>query len=420
MTSREARNHEDETSNPETRRRPLMRGLITVAVVLLAAAAASACGPGGRFADGVVSRLPIEKPPRAAGSLDGATVYSKDILTETYTIDRIYKSMTGPMGTLRFEIEPGGSPELLWVTGFEAVMTAPDGETEMSREFMCHSNLSIRPGPGVMYEFPTALQPTSGRLFTLAQGQLSIRLPRGFGVPVLSNQTVQIAAQVLNHNIADRPFEVRHRITIDFVRDRDLARPLTPLMPRAVFGMKLIDGSDGYFALRADEIDAKLHGEGCQVGVDAGTQYSAVLKDDQGRTFSGHWIVKPGHEENHTLVTKFLALPYDTTLHYVAVHLHPFAVSVELRDLTGGTIVYRSLARQVPDRVGLAEVGSFSSAQGVPLYKDHQYEVVSVYDNTSGVDQDAMATMFLYLAAKDLDLARFRRGAMSPDERNSR
>ena len=110
-------------------------------------------------------------------------------------------------------------------------------------------------------------------------------------------------------------------------------------------------------------------------------------------------------------MTKLLALPYDTTLHYVAVHLHPFAQSVELRDLTDGATVYRSRARQVPDRVGLAEVDSFSSVEGIRLSKDHEYEVVSVYDNTSGVDQDAMATMFLYLAAKDLDLARLRRAA---------
>jgi hypothetical protein len=36
------------------------------------------------------------------------------------------------------------------------------------------------------------------------------------------------------------------------------------------------------------------------------------------------------------------------------------------------------------------------------MYADHEYEVISIYDNTSGEDQDAMATMFLYLVAKDL------------------
>jgi hypothetical protein len=385
-------------------RSAILAAILLPAVVVIG----TGCGAGGWFAHPSVSRLPVEKPVRTVATLDGTPVYRKEILTEVYTIDRIYKSMTGPMATLRFELQPDGGPELMWVTGFEATMMAPDGETEMSREFMCHSNLSTRQDPGTTYRLPTALQARS-RLFTLAQGQLSIHLPPGFGVPVLSNQTLQIAAQVLNHNIADHAFDVRHRITIDFMRDRDLRRPLTPLIPRAVFGMKLIEGPDGYFAMRQDEIDAKLHGEGCQVGVDAGTQYTSTFKDEYGRTFSGHWIVKPGREENRTLVTRFLDLPYDTTLHYVAVHLHPFAVSVELYDRTSGKTVYRSGARQMPDRVGLDEVDSFSSAEGIPVYKDHQYEVVSVYDNTSGVDQDAMATMFLYLAAKDLDLSAFRR-----------
>lgn len=382
-----------------------------VACLALAAGPCTGCGAGGLFDGDTVTRLPVERPARAAATGPGPPVFRKEFLTEVFTIDRVYKSMTGPMGTHRFELDQTAEGELVWITGFEAVMVAPDGETEMSREFMCHSNLSIRPGPGFVYRLPTALQPSGGRLFTLAQGQLSIRLPPGFGVPALSNQTVQIAGQVLNHNVTDHPVEVRHRIGIDFIRDRDLTAPPTPLVPRAVFGMKLVEGPDGYFALRQEEIDARLHGEGCQVGQDAGTQYSGLVEDEQGRTFSAHWIVKPGREENHTLVTRLLALPYDTRVHYVAVHLHPFAESVELRDLTRGETVYRSRARQTPGRVGLAEVESFSSEEGIPLYKDHEYEVVSVYDNTSGVDQDSMATMFLYLASRDLDLERLRRAA---------
>ncbi|MGE4605458.1 MAG: hypothetical protein AAEJ52_01805 [Myxococcota bacterium] len=43
-----------------------------------------------------------------------------------------------------------------------------------------------------------------------------------------------------------------------------------------------------------------------------------------------------------------------------------------------------------------------SSADGIPIYRDHEYELISTYNNTSGVDQDAMATMFLYVRATDL------------------
>ena len=44
---------------------------------------------------------------------------------------------------------------------------------------------------------------------------------------------------------------------------------------------------------------------------------------------------------------------------------------------------------------------SLASIDGIPVYADHQYEQVSVYDNTSGEPQDAMAVMYLYLLDKE-------------------
>src|SRR5262249_10503057 len=38
------------------------------------------------------------------------------------------------------------------------------------------------------------------------------------------------------------------------------------------------------------------------------------------------------------------------------------------------------------------------SEEGIPLIKGHRYELVSVYNNTSGIDQDSMASMFFGLA----------------------
>lgn len=58
-----------------------------------------------------------------------------------------------------------------------------------------------------------------------------------------------------------------------------------------------------------------------------------------------------------------------------------------MRDLTTGESLYTARARGLAERIGLAEVGAYSSAEGIPVYRDHEYELVSVYDNTSGVDQ---------------------------------
>ncbi len=65
------------------------------------------------------------------------------------------------------------------------------------------------------------------RLFTLSQGQLEMRFPEGFGVPIRSDELLQVNTQVLNLNWPDKTFKVRHHVTIDYVRDRDCRIPIS-------------------------------------------------------------------------------------------------------------------------------------------------------------------------------------------------
>ena len=62
--------------------------------------------------------------------------------------------------------------------------------------------------------------------------------------------------------------------------------------------------------------------------------------------------------------------------------------------------MFRAETRSPPLRIGLDHVEHFSSAKGIALYKDHQYELVSVYDNTTNEMQDSMAVMLLYMLDK--------------------
>jgi hypothetical protein len=96
-------------------------------------------------------------------------------------------------------------------------------------------------------------------------------------------------------------------------------------------------------------------------------------------------------------------LPFDTRVHYIAIHLHPFAESLELRDLTADTTVFKSAVRSPFDRIGIDHVEHFSSEEGIPVFEDHEYELVSVYNNTTGEEQDSMAVMFLYVLDKELE-----------------
>jgi hypothetical protein len=338
---------------------------------------------------------------------------TETVLSPIYTVDRKYRSMMGPYSEQQILLdgvpEPGSEdfaqgedppppagddPDLLWITGYRAVMVGADGSEPAAQEFMCHSNLDL--DVLAHEELWGQAAGFGSRLFTLSQGQFEVRFPPGFGIPVLSSETLSLTTQVLNLNVEGPPFEVRHKVSVEYLRDRDVKVPMKALFPTAAYGLALVEGEEGYFGVRRP--DEEQHGPGCLVGENASDhEYS----DGMGRKFTGHWVVKPGREVNRTLVTQLMQLPYDTTIHYIAVHLHPFAESLELRDLTAGETLFLSSARNYEDKIGLSHVDALTSADGIPVYRDHEYELVSTYNNTTGEDQDSMAVMYIYL--RDLE-----------------
>lgn len=358
------------------------------------------------FATALLAGLFVGLPP--AGAAPGAPgesaavsppVHQRTILSPVYRIEEKYRSMLGPYAQQDVYLVESAQPELLWVTGYETeVVNAADG-SEISQEFMCHANLDFEPR-SYMQTFGMQ-HGVSGRVFTLSQGQQRIDFPDGYGVPLVSSQPLQLTTQVLNLNLEDPDLQVRHRVTIEFVRDREVPaeRPMKPLYQAAVQGLKSLEDQGIHYAVAADVADPMVHGSSCGVGMAAVPEAEAV--DPLGRKFTSHWVVEPGREVNHSLVTEFLNLPFDTTAHYIAVHLHPFAESLELIDRTTGETVFRAKVDGADGRIGIDRVDYLESAEGIPFYKDHQYELVSVYDNTSGEAQDSMAVMYLYLLDKN-------------------
>ncbi len=333
--------------------------------------------------------------PEEAGEPAAAT-HTRTVLSDVHSIDRKYRSMMGPSSSQEvrlLEVEPA---ELLWITGYEAVMVGPDGEAPRAQEFMCHSNLDIDvEGHRALLGDSSTFSP---RLFTLSQGQLRVRFPAGFGIPIQSDEALDLTTQVLNLNHEGQPVEVRHKVTVEFVRDSEVRGRMKALFPTAGYGLTLLEGEDGYFGVRRPE--EETHGPGCLVA-DAASDHD--YEDGLGRKFSGHWVVRPGREVNRTLVTRLMRVPYDTEIHYIAVHLHPFAESLELRDLTTGETVFKSEAKNFEDRIGLARVDYLESEEGIEVFAGHEYEMVSVYDNTTDEDQDSMAVMYMYLRDQELE-----------------
>jgi hypothetical protein len=318
-------------------------------------------------------------------------VYEFTFDSEAYPIDQIYRSMMGPKGRKLVQLmDEGLAAELIWIVGYRTDIVGGDGDAVLSAEFMCHNNLNLAELDRhvSLFNWPQA----NPRLFTLSQGQMEVRFPEGFGIPIHSHEKLAASTQVLNLNPQPKAFDVRHRTTLLFVRDAEVETPMRALYQTAAQGLVSLGQTPTHF--NVDEPDSDKHGPGCSVGQIAGDR---VIKDRFDREFTGHWIVKPGREVNRTLVSGYLRLPQDTRAHYIAVHLHPFAESLELRDLTTGESVFKSKAQGPQDKIGLTRVEHFESEEGLPIRKDHIYELVSTYNNTSGKDQDAMAVMFLYL-----------------------
>jgi hypothetical protein len=317
-------------------------------------------------------------------------VETKVVYSDAFSIDTLYASMRGPYHVMKVQLADSTSHELLWVVGYEAAIVDADTREQKSSEFMCHSNVDL--DMARHREIFGWKKYPSRRLFTLSEGQTDVRLPDGFGIPLRSDEPLSVTAQVLNHNHKGDPVRVRQRVTVHFIRDRALEKPLVPLYQRGVNTLVRLDGPGGGYGEEVDE--HAEHEHGAADGMSADTM---PYRDKKGRSFAGHWVVKPGREVRRTPLDGWLALRQDMKIHFASVHLHPFAESIELRDVTTGATVLSSKAENHASRIGLSRVDQIASKEGITLLRDHQYELVSAYNNTSGADRTAMAVMYLYV-----------------------
>lgn len=319
-----------------------------------------------------------------------------EIYSPLFLVDRIYRSMEGPDSRGKIRLLKTKEPELIWITGCHAEMMDKDLSEPMPPQFMCHANFDLNTERHS--QIFGGSTPLDGRLFTLSQGQLHVKFPKGFGIPLRSDEALEVAMQVLNLNVKDANLHLRHHVTIEFVRDSETEEQYYPLFESGVFAMKSLEGEKAIY----DASNSK-HAKGAMCLPGKMVNDWDTEEDCNGKKFTGHWVIEPGREINRTRVTTLLAIPFDTTIHYIAVHLHPFAETLELRDLTTKKTIFTSKAINYKDRVGLEHVEAFSSEEGIPVFSNHEYELVSVYNNTSGVEQDSMAVMYVYMKDHNFD-----------------
>jgi hypothetical protein len=341
-----------------------------------------------------------------AGVLVGPAVYSlthvnssdqaKDSLTlvsEPYRLDRIYRSMEGPMSIQDGISLPGehNSP-VEWITGVETEVVDAADQKPISQEFFCHSNLTFAEHSGTPRQVNQQLGGRTHldwRLFTLVPGRLAIELPPGFGVPVPTHASLDYVTMSLNLTPRNEVVNVRMRTKVHTVAAGQPGAPSKALFRRALYVLQPHDESAGNMPMCMASSPMQHMGAAC-----------AEFKPGGGLT--NHWIVPRGRHVYKTEITPQMNIPFDTTIHYATIHVHPFARGMQLRDLTTGDTILTLGSRDWTDRIGVAHVDEFKSISGIPIFRDHRYELAAEYDNTSGSNTDAMAILYLYLLEKDL------------------
>ncbi len=327
-----------------------------------------------------------------------------------YRIDRIFESMQGPYSVhspidLPELAESGGgggggqrAAKVTWVRGITTQVVDDASLSPADQGLFCHSNLELMLNADTAASREAMLGVSAdgmdSRLFTLVPGRLSLRLPDGFALPVFSGEQVMYQSMVLNLNDPDLDESVRIRTEVEILPHDATVRPL---YRRALYTLQTIN-PDVTTALTAEEAEMC----GCGPGESLTASNDSVLPQF-GLDKTLHWYVPQGDHTYTQDVTQQLSLPFDTTIHYATVHLHPKGKWAELRDITAGQTVLTLHATDFADRRGIETVEEISSEQGIRLYADHKYELVTRYENDTGGYIDAMSILYLYLAGEDRD-----------------
>jgi hypothetical protein len=325
-----------------------------------------------------------------------------DLISDPYRLDKIYRSMEGPWSIQRgIHLGAGEKSGVQWLTGLEAEIIDATEDTSVSQEFFCHSNLTFAEGSGDPSKYNQEMGGKTHldwRLFTLVPGRLSIDLPPGFGVPIPADAPLDYVTMSLNLNERNRVVNVRMKTKVHSIGADQPDAPTKALFRRALYVVQ-----PNAMSTKGPACSAKpgMHmGAGCGEMTKISVTESPSSKPGAGLT--NHWGVPPGHHIYTTEITPQLNLPFDTTIHYATIHVHPYARGMELRDMTTGKTIFRLNSRDWPDRVGVAYVEEFKSIEGITIQRDHRYELSAEYDNTSDVDTDAMAILYLYFLENDL------------------
>lgn len=327
------------------------------------------------------------------GIVDGNWTVEKKVntykmISPDFYIDGIYTSMEGPKATNYVQLTTDST--LVWITSFMVKALDSKSKKNISNDFICHTNVDFN---DVNYYTGLGLNDRIGkqypRMTSLSHGLEQFKLPDGYGIPMKGNDYLMVTTQSLNHNITEIRQLIKHEVSISYSKEKTIK----PLMSRTVYIQLPYDKNDPFkepldpASNQCIPVETKNHS----------------YTDANGTSLSGHWVIPKGKKTYSSSINKQLHIKDSLRLHAAAVHVHPFATSITLYDVTDKKIIFRSNVINHTSSIGLTTIDALSSEEGIWLFANHDYELTMDVNNTSDREQDMMGSMFLFFYDSELD-----------------
>ena len=294
-----------------------------------------------------LQRLACQVIPLALTAACVSGAFATELLTEFQPSDR--ESSYGTVSQVQFSSglvdlqadtlvqSPKGTRKVLrfnepvWLVGFKSEIVDAEGQPPQEN-YLCHTFFG---DADVVQQQDQQMRAVYSDAFTQ-----DVQLPDGFGLPFGPHDDLQWFP--LFNNRSDSRAKVGMKIEIHVIRERDLGKPLRRL-------------------------------------------YSTLLSVQVPHLY----FVPPGRDVRGNA----FELPAGK-IHAMGTHIHPFGVSIELINVTRDEPVWKSVGRR-DEEGALVSMPIYKNPEGYTVRTGDFFELIVVYDNTTGDRVDAMAGIFV-------------------------
>jgi len=290
--------------------------------------------------------------------------------------------------------------ELYWLKRVKLDVLDENNRLLPTAEFFCHLVVYVNKDYRNNVVFPQSEPVENERMIILTQGQTDFTFPKGFAVPVASDETWLISFQAANRT-TNKHRRIKHQLTLSFIKDEQTTQPIKPLhwfMPYIAIPME----SAPCHQPNSSATDCQLTAAGSRAPNAVG---ASVVCDRLGRKISSHWTVPPG---THTYSFPIALEPgledfaqKERKIHAVWSHIHPLCASTSLINRTTAHPhkIYSVKANtKSGNGLELTYIDTISSASGISLPEGHNYYMEATYVNNSGIPQDSMVGAGIFFA----------------------